>query len=203
MRHMTEWAEGIVERYLRAAEEFERVLRTVSPEQWGLPTPCPEWDVRRLVNHMARGDLNYAGLAGGGTGSEFLRLRDADALGDDPVGAYARSVRECAGAFARTGALEQVLDHPLGPVSGRQALAVRTTDSVVHTWDLARAIGADETADAEQIAWVDGHLREIYAGLTLAPGTDAGGRFFAEPQAGSPQGASPRDRLLLRFGRVP
>lgn len=63
-------------------------------EQWCWPTPCAEWTVRELVNHMTRGNLNYRHLAEGGTGAEFLRLRDADALGADPVGAYVRSVRE-------------------------------------------------------------------------------------------------------------
>jgi hypothetical protein len=54
-------------------------------------------------------------------------------------------VRECAAAFACPGALEQVLDYPLGQVAGQQALAARTTDTIIPTWDLARAIGTDDT----------------------------------------------------------
>lgn len=199
---MTDWTVGIVDRYLRAAAEFERMLRTVSTEQWGLPTPCAEWDVRRLVNHMTRGNLNYAGLVNGATSAGFLRLRDADALGDDPVGAYTRSVRECAAAFGRAGVPDRVLDHPLGPVSGRQGLAVRTADSVVHTWDLARAIGADDTIDADQLAWIDRHLEDIYTGLAGAPGAGTGGPFFAAAQASAPDAAA-QDRLLHRMGRTP
>ena len=106
--------EGIIDRFARASADFERKLRAVRPGQWAWPTPCTQWDVRQLVNHMMRGNLSYARLADGGTRAEFMRLRDADALGVDPAGAYARSVRECAGAFSRPGALQRVLDYPLG-----------------------------------------------------------------------------------------
>lgn len=73
--------------FLLASAGFERALRTVEPGQWAWPAPCTEWDVRQLVNHMTRGNLNYVLLAQGGTKAGFLRLRDADALGDDPVAA--------------------------------------------------------------------------------------------------------------------
>lgn len=132
--------DGLIDRFLRASAEFERNLRAVTSEQWSWPTPCATWNVRQLANHMARGNLNYVSLLGGCGAADFLRLRDADALGTDPVGAYARSVQECAQASGRPGALQRVLDHPLGPVTGQQALAVRITDSAVHTWDLAQAV---------------------------------------------------------------
>jgi uncharacterized protein (TIGR03086 family) len=188
---------GIIDRYARASAEFEPLLRAV--RDWTAPTPCTEWDVRALVNHMVRGNLNYALLAGGGTAAEFLRLRDADALGTDPVGAFAESVLACADAFTRPGALDRVLDYPLGRIPGARALAVRTADSVIHTWDLARAIGADDTLDGDLVAWVDDRLDEIYAGLAEAP-ADPASRFFARP-TGEP-GPTRQDRLLFRMGRL-
>ncbi|MFE0021718.1 maleylpyruvate isomerase N-terminal domain-containing protein [Amycolatopsis sp. NPDC059021] len=116
----------IAARFLLSSNDFERRLRDVRQGQWTWPTPCTEWNVRVLVNHMTRGNLNYVHLAGGGSSAEFLRLRDADALGDDPVGAYIRSVEQRAEAFARPGVLDRLLDYPLGKLPGRQALAVRT-----------------------------------------------------------------------------
>jgi hypothetical protein len=44
------------------------------------------------------------------------------------------SVRSCHAAFSAPGVLTRVLDYPLGLVAGAQALAVRTADTVVHTW---------------------------------------------------------------------
>ncbi|MEV5712488.1 TIGR03086 family metal-binding protein [Amycolatopsis mediterranei] len=186
----------LLDRFLLASRGFEHHLRSVPPDGWGAPTPCAEWDVRALVNHMTRGNLNYVGLLRGATREEFLALRDADALGDDPVAAFTGSVRGCAVAFAEEGALDRVVDYPLGKLTGRRALAVRTTDSTVHTWDLARALGADDALDPGLVAWIDEDYDTIFAGLALGP------RFFAEPPP-TPPGASRQDRLLTRFGRDP
>ncbi|MFG3093480.1 TIGR03086 family metal-binding protein [Streptomyces sp. NPDC048202] len=151
---------GIIDRCLLSGSEFTRRLRAVRPEQWTGPTPCAEWDVQRLVNHMTRGNLNYVALLDGGSVAAFLRLRDMDALHGDPVGAYVRSERECAAASRRPGALARILDHPLGPVSGAQALAVRTEDATIHAGDLARAIEAPEDLDPGLVAWIEDHLTD-------------------------------------------
>jgi uncharacterized protein (TIGR03086 family) len=192
--------EAILERFAAVSAGFERRLHATRPEQWSWPTPCSEWDVRALVNHMTRGNLNYALLARGGTGAEFLRLRAVDALSDDPVGAYASSVRRCLAAFSEPGALDRMLDYPMGAIAGRQALAVRTTDSAIHTWDLARATGGDESLGDRHVSWLGAHLEQIYEGLKV-------GAFFADPveaPGGSGgAGASMQDALLRRLGREP
>jgi uncharacterized protein (TIGR03086 family) len=208
------------DRYQRAADGFGRVLGAVRAEQWCWPTPCAEWNVRQLVNHMTRGNLNFALLAEGGGRADFLRLREADSLGGEPKISYGKSVRECVAAFAGPGVLDLILDYPLGKMTARQALAVRTTDSVIHTWDLARAVGGDETLDADLVAWIGGNLDEIYGGLAetpVDPGTTH--RFFAPPveapgaveprhigqvpPAGTRGTESDQDRLLRRMGRTP
>ncbi|WP_370962309.1 TIGR03086 family metal-binding protein [Amycolatopsis sp. cg9] len=186
----------LLDRFLLAGKGFEHHLRAVPADGWAAPTPCSERDVRALVNHMTRGNLNYVGLLAGATRAEFLAARDADALGDDPVAAYTGSVRACAAAFAAPGALDRVVDYPLGELTGRRALAVRTADSTVHTWDLARALGADDTLDPGLVAWLDEDHDAIFAGLALSS------RVFAAPPPDEP-GASRQDRVLRRFGRDP
>ncbi len=199
---MADFSDGLIERFVLSSDEFGRKLRTVRPEQWLWPTPCTEWNVRQLVNHMTRGNLNYVGLLAGGTSAEFLRRRDIDALGTDPVHAYTGSVQECAEAFARPGALQRLLDYPLGPLTGQQGLAVRITDSTIHTWDLARAIGGDEHLDTGLVAWIADHLDEIYAGLAETPtSADTTHRFFAPPGDASTGLVSRQHRLLRRMGR--
>ena len=194
--------DGILDRYVLASGGFGERLARVAPGQWAWPTPCAEWNVRQLVNHMTRGNLSYRGLLDGAASAEFLRLRDADALGDDPAGAYAGSVRECAGGFGRPGALRRVLDYPLGPVTGEQALAVRTADTAIHTWDLARATGGDDTLDPGLVAWISDHLGEIYQGLAETPTAgQTTHRFFAAPPAEPPAAASRQRLLLHRMGR--
>jgi uncharacterized protein (TIGR03086 family) len=195
--------EGIVDRFISSSSAFGQKLAAVHPGQWSWPTPCAEWNVRQLVNHMTQGNLNYVRLLDGATSGEFLRLRDADALGADPPGAYARFMRECAAAFARPGALEQVLDYPLGQITGQQALAVRATDTIIHTWDLAQAIGVDDTLSPGLVAWVSDHLDEIYDDLAETPADpQTTHRFFAPPEKPAAS-ASQQYRLLHRMGRRP
>jgi len=202
---MTSAFDGIIDRFALSSAEFERRLRAVRPEQWCWPTPCSAWNVRQLVNHVTRGNLNYVALVTGGSAADFLRLRDADALGTDAVTAYAASVRECAQAFGRPGALQKVLDYPLGEVRGAQALAVRTTDNTVHTWDLARAVDGDEELDSSLVSWINANVAEIYAGLPETPtAADTTHRFFAAPDGPTPApDASAQARLLHMMGREP
>jgi uncharacterized protein (TIGR03086 family) len=184
-----------LERYEVAAAGFARVLASLRPTQVGAPTPCAEWDVRQLANHMTRGNLNYALLAAGGSGSEFLALRDQDALGGRWLEAYGKSVHTCAAAFRVPGVLDRTLDYPAGKVAGRQALAVRTADSVIHTWDLARALGVSDTLDAGLVAWILADRPAIYAGLDVAA-------FFGAPPPVR-ESESDQDRLVRAFGRTP
>jgi len=195
---------SIVDKFLLASAGFERALRLVKTEQWSSPTPCADWDVRSLVNHVTRGNLNYIDLLAGGTAAEFLRMRDVDALGTNPVGAFIRSVNACAAAFAEPGALLRRLDYPLGRAEGEQLLAVRTTDTLVHTWDLAHATGSDETLDGSLISWITANLSKIYSGLSETP-TDRNTthRFFAKPGEMPGDDASAQDQLLIQMGRVP
>src|SRR5882757_9058062 len=111
----------MIERFVLASNEFSRRLTAVRAEQWDWPTPCAEWNVRQLVNHMAQGNFNYVRLLDGMTGPEFLRYRGIDAVGDDPLGAYRRSVRDCAEKFAQPGALRRMLDYPMGRLRADQA----------------------------------------------------------------------------------
>lgn len=196
--------DGLLDRFLLAGGEFERTLRSVRPGQWTLPTPCTDWNVRQLVNHMARGNLNHHLLLTGGGRAEFLHLRDADALGDSPVAAYTASVRRLADAYRQSDALCRILDHPLGPLTGRQALAVRTADSTVHTWDLATALGLDDTLHPALVDWLHEHLDAVYAGLPETP-VDPGSthRHFAAPPGEPAEAPSRQARLLRTMGRSP
>jgi uncharacterized protein (TIGR03086 family) len=173
---------------------YERRLAQNGPEQWSWPTPCSAWDVRALTNHMVRGNRNYLALLAGGSRDAFLRLRDRDALGDDPLRAFRESVTALLEAFADERAGSRVLDHPWGPVTADRALRIRTVDSVLHTWDLARALGADERLDADLVRWVHENWDDAYADLVVPP-------FFVPPTTGEDTGL--QESVLRRSGRTP
>ena len=194
--------DDIVDRYLRASDGFGRLLELVTAKQWGSPTPCAEWSIRDLVNHIVRGNLNYSLLGRGGSAIDFLANRDTEALGADPMRSFTNSWQECAEVFDQPGTLERLVNYPMGRVPGRQALAIRTVDNLVHTWDLARALGEDEVLNAELVDWAVVNLSAVYGDLPEMP-TDAASthRFFA-PSLDGQDGTS--QELLLRLtGREP
>lgn len=186
---------ALVANWQQAADSFDELVARVANDDWTRATPCVEWDVRALVNHVTRGNHNYVLLLQGGGRDEFLRRRELDALGTDPAAAHQRSVALLTTAFQAPGAASRTVDHPLGAMPGSKALGVRAIDTVLHTWDLARAIGADERADDGLVRWVEEHWNEVYADV-LDP------TFYAAPlPAPENDDATGLVRLLHRTGR--
>ncbi|MFJ1550896.1 maleylpyruvate isomerase family mycothiol-dependent enzyme [Streptomyces sp. NPDC088246] len=103
------------------------------PGQFGRPTPCADWDVRTLLNHLVWENLLWAGLANGHPRSDFT----ADHLGDDHVEAFHTASRGALTAFCRPGMLKQ----RYGPAPGIRLVEQLVIEMLVHGWDLARAIG--------------------------------------------------------------
>lgn len=202
---MTDYLEGIVTRYTDASRRFADVLNHVESDQWSWPTPCTEWDVRKLANHMTRGNLNYVALANGASADDFLRAREIDSLGADPLSAYLHSVEDVAATFADPNVLDRELDYPLGRLSGGRGLAVRATDTVIHTWDLARAISTPEELDEHSVDWILENTRAIFDGLAESPVDEhTTNRFFApRPSSTDDRSATPQHRLLRIMGRTP
>ncbi|HEX9968854.1 MAG TPA: TIGR03086 family metal-binding protein, partial [Acidimicrobiales bacterium] len=138
----------------RATAEFEKRLRLVSAEQWSQPTPCEGWTVTDLVRHVVNADVMAVVVLHGGSREDAVTAMSTDALGDDPVGAYCTRRDAMVAAFREDGALERTCAHPVGDIPGAQLMGFRVADHTMHAWDLARAIGADETLDAELVETV-------------------------------------------------
>ena len=137
----------LFEQLERSISEFGTRLRLVHAEHWGLSTPCEEWNVRELVNHVVGGALRYTMLLHGATADEVAATRVLDHLGSDPTGAFERRAHDVTRAFREPGALSRTVHHPAGDRFGKELLELRITEFAVHAWDLARAIGADEQLD--------------------------------------------------------
>jgi uncharacterized protein (TIGR03086 family) len=179
----------------RADDGFALRLALVGPGQWAAPTPCTEWDVRALVNHVVGANRRYTMLLHGATTDEAEAIRAADHLGDDPVASFAATAAELKAAFAEPSAMARTAYHPAGERTGAQLLEMRVLDIAVHTWDLARAIGADESLDPDVVAFA----------LTLQDTFDAGRQrgAFAPPPGKTPADSSAQARLLYLAGRRP
>lgn len=184
--------DAVVAGFTAAAAQAERIIAAIRPDQMSAPTPCPSWDVRTMINHMASGNRFFAALL---TGQPPVD-RSGDFLGDDPVGAFRASAAALAAAFAIPGVLAGVHTTPLATLPGPQVVLMRLTELTVHTWDLATATGQTGRLDPALAATAAGFLESI-------PGRLRGpGRPFAAMVA-APEGADPVARMAAAAGRIP
>ncbi|KZB83454.1 TIGR03086 family metal-binding protein [Amycolatopsis regifaucium] len=184
------------------ADGFSDRLRAVPDTSWDNPTPCTEWNVRELVNHMIQGSRIYTALLGGGSSAEFMAALDQVSLDGGPADTFRNAVAECRAAFHSPGALDRVVDYPFGPVPGRQLLGLYVVDAVTHTWDLARAVGLEERLDPSTVRWITDNFDWIYHGVSESP-ILAGSRYYGPPTETPAPEASEQDRLLHAMGRRP
>lgn len=173
----------------RAYEAVGDLIAEIRPEHWEAPTPCTEWNVRDLVNHLVGMDLVFTALIEGGPMPE----RGTDLLGDDPVGAYRASSASLRAVFSRPGVLQRSYAGPLGSATGAERLQIRLYDLLAHGWDLARATGIPARLP-EDLA--EQALAFVRVQLSPQPRT---GRF-AEPQPVE-ETAPAIDRLAAFLGR--
>ena len=101
-----------------------------------------------------RDDGVWERLLHGATVADLGSLWGSDQLGTDPVDARRRSVADERATFAEPGALERTVHHPAGDMPGAMLLGLRTTDNLLHAWDLARAVGGDEALDPDLVTLV-------------------------------------------------
>lgn len=182
--------------YGRAVEEFADRVRAVGPDDWKRSTPCTEWDVRDLVNHLVGENRWTPPLLDGKTIDEVGNRFDGDLLGDDPHATWQEAAEEAIAAVGQAGALGRVVHVSFGDISGEEYVTQLTTDHVVHAWDLARAIGGDERLDPELVEFVYGYLEPRVDGWRAA------GAFGPDVQAVPPE-ADRQARLLALTGRQP
>src|SRR3954462_12604058 len=126
----------------RAALDATRpVVSGITTDQWALVTPCEEWDVRALLNHVVAGNWWASRLAAGETIEAVGREYDGDVVGPDATDAYDRSAQAAARAFEAPGALDAPCAVSYGPVPGSVYAGHRFVDVRIHGWDLATATG--------------------------------------------------------------
>jgi uncharacterized protein (TIGR03086 family) len=173
----------------RTLEGAERMVAGLRPEELTLPTPCPDWNVRQLVEHMI--GTNFAFAAG--TSGQPPSGPPPDT--QDLAATYAASAQAALAGWKTPGVLERTLNLPFGQIPGAQAIGFNIGDELVHTWDLAKATGRDRTLDAAAVA-------VVHAGVQLGRPPEArgpGGPFG--PEQPCPPDASPSDRLAAFLGR--
>ena len=177
-----------VDLYEAAVRHTRAVVAGVKPEQLSNPTPCSEWNVQALMNHLVEG-TGFASGALSGVGPQPAPTEGSTLEAYDAGTAKVLEIARMAGT------LKKLVSTPIGEMVGGEFLAAVFMDTLIHGWDLAKATGQDtrlEPALAESCYSVAVPLAE--------PGRQGGA--FGPGVEVSPD-ASPQDKLLRLTGRNP
>jgi uncharacterized protein (TIGR03086 family) len=183
-----------VELFAESIGRFADRVDDIADEQWDRPTPCADWDVRALVDHVCTEQLWAPHLVDGETIEQVGDRYDGDVLGDDPKGTFRRAVEASTAAFQRAD-LDAIVHLSFGDVPCRVYLDQMLTDAEVHGWDLCKGLGADTELEPETASY-------------LLPGMEAQEELIrASGMFGDPvpvdDDADDAARLLALLGRRP
>ena len=179
--------------YNRALETTTSLARGLTSEQLAAQTPCTEWTVRDVLNHLTE---NSTGAVGSLSGQQNVSAPELG--GDDPAAAFERIGREVGAVLAEPGALEKTYDMPWGETPGQMLLALILADTVIHGWDIAAATGQPYEVDDDIAQTVYGMTTSMLEPNGQMP---RGGNFA--PPVEVADGAPLMDRVVAYMGRDP
>ena len=171
----------------QALDVAQRIVDDIDRSHFELPTPCDEWNVRQVLEHMIGGNRRIAGNA---------PAKGEDVIGDDLSAAYSAGAASAAATFEAPGGLERTFKLSFGEVPGHIAVRARSTDQLAHAWDLAKATGMSTDLSPEMYTAGLELLQQRFATSGRNPAT-----YADEQQA--PPGACAADRFAAFAGRRP
>jgi uncharacterized protein (TIGR03086 family) len=177
--------------YHRSVECWADRVNSVGAQQWADPTPCADWTVRELVNHVVGEDLWTVPLMEGRTLEEVGSRFDGDLLGSDPVAAALEAAKAAVSVVAERLPAGGTVHLSYGEESAAEYLRQLAADHLIHSWDLAAATGGDRRLDPHLVHEVGVWFAEREQ---LYRSSGAVGPQLPKP--GDPQGD-----LLAAFGR--
>lgn len=182
-----------LEMFLRSVDEFDKRMLVVRDLDMEKATPCTEWNVRALINHLVYEDKWAVPLLAGKTIAEVGDAYDGDLLGNDPHLAWKKASEEAKTAAQEPEATERTVHLSFGDLSGGDYLDQLTADHVIHGWDLAHATNGEVNLDPDLMDYVFAYAAPIKDSLKSS---GAYGETI-EP----PPDADQQTKLLAVFGR--
>ena len=177
----------------QAIASTREVLVGVSKAQLADATPCAQWKVSDLINHIVGGQYFFESCAQGTppAGGE------TDFSATDFVSAFDDGAERSLAAFRADGVMDKTLTLPFGQMPGAAFLGIAATDTFTHGWDLAKATGQNTDLNPTLAAQLLAGARQF-----LSPGfrSPEGAVFGLEQEA--PAGASNADQLAAFLGRT-
>lgn len=186
---------NIAELHRVASEGLTARVELIGDDQWELPTPNSEWIVRVLVHHLVSGTLWVKPLLDGKTIAEVGDRFDGDVLGEDPKAAWRSASAEAVAACLEPGAMDRIVHISSGDTRAEDYILERVGDAAMHTWDLSRALGVDDTLDPGVV--------ETGRRLLAKVGDDWRKWGALGPIVPTEPGADPQTLFIAESGRTP
>jgi uncharacterized protein (TIGR03086 family) len=181
----------VAARYRTVGGRFTETVRAVPADAWDNAAPCEGWVARDVVRHLVGWVPDLLRVGAG------IELPHGPLVDDDPVGAWmtlhdaVRGLLDDPGTAGLTFSHPQAGTHPLDQAIGMFIMG----DVLIHTWDIARATGLDETLDPTEVAG-------MYAGmLALDEMLRASGQYGQRVDV--PADADLQTKLIAFTGRQP
>ncbi len=167
------------------APQLAKVVGGITPADLDRPTPCAEFDVRGVLEHMIGGATMFAAAYRGETPAEPDM--------SDPLAAFGPALGDLAAAVTAPGALDRTVASPFGDINGETFARFVVLDGLVHGWDLATATGQPYDPPAALVDEVSTFAQEALEHLR------DGGTFG--PPVQPPDSATPIEQLAAFTGR--
>ncbi len=164
------------------------VVDGIRPDQLDAPTPCDEYTVTGVLQHMIDGATHFSPVFRGGPSPA------APTTPESTTEHWHRMMTELLAAVHTPGSQERDMDAPFGTVPATTFTAYTCFDGLIHGWDLATATGQQYAPSDALVADIEAAARQI-----VVPGLRNGDTFAAETTP--PAGASPLERLVAFSGR--
>jgi uncharacterized protein (TIGR03086 family) len=177
---------ALLDLWRQTADKWSDVYGQVGDRQWGNPTPCRAWTVRNLVDHALAWQAKGGSLLGADVApeeSDWERIRAS----------YAAVLADPA---RLDGTVPEFAGIPKADLAG-----FLIGDLLIHSWDLARSIGADDTLPPDVVAATTDGLHHVPPDLLR--GTNPLGQKMMGPAVEVSDDASAQDKMLAFTGRTP
>jgi uncharacterized protein (TIGR03086 family) len=177
--------------YQRSVDFFTDRVTAVREDQWADPTPCADWTVRDLANHVTYENLWTVPLMEGASIEEIGDRFEGDVLGADPIGSALTAARAAIASMAAELPKGGTVQLSFGETPKEEYAMQLAADHLIHGWDLAAGIGGDTRMDPELVQAISDWFEdreELYR---------AGGAISTRRELNG----DPQHDLLARFGR--
>ncbi len=143
----------------RVSSDFELLCTSIRDPQWSLPTPCAEWNLEQLVDHVIGGNRFTIRILAGELADAAMPqpVTSFDERHETPAAAL-ESINEQLLAFDEAGVLDGIFHHVAGELTGREVLRIRLHELIIHSWDIAQALDPRAFIRDEFVAWSFGEI---------------------------------------------